>query len=135
MRSGRSRIVVRTAGIRAGADGLVRIPSSRLDELMDLVSELIARRRLWSAQAESIKIDRGHGPDLRAADAATPRAAARGRARAEGRDGTPGRRLRADVPGQLRRLDELADDLAVLADTARAAGDPLADHGGCSARL
>ena len=58
---GESR-VDRPPCIRRGADGLVRIPSSRLDELMDLVSELIARRRLWSAHAEVDQGDRDDGP-------------------------------------------------------------------------
>lgn len=114
-------------------DGLVRIPSARLDDLIDLVSELIAKRRLWSTHAESIKsiatmarncrqrmtavLDRLHEAGL-------------------GRDGTPRAvQVGADLPGQLRRLGELADDLAVLADAARSAGDPLADHGGMLARL
>ena len=39
---------------RAG-EGPVRVPSERIDELMDLASELITRRGLWAAQAESLK--------------------------------------------------------------------------------
>ena len=42
---------------------------------------------------------------------------------------------RVDLPGQLRRLGELADDLAVLAETAQAAALPLADHGDALGRL
>jgi chemotaxis protein histidine kinase CheA/CheY-like chemotaxis protein len=42
---------------------------------------------------------------------------------------------RADVPGQLRRLGELSDDLSVLAETARSSGGPLADHAGSLGRL
>ncbi len=40
-----------------------------------------------------------------------------------------------DLPGQMRRLGELADDLAVLAETAQAAALPLADHGDALGRL
>ena len=39
----------------AAGDGPIRVPASRFDELMDLVSELITRRQLWSAQAGSLK--------------------------------------------------------------------------------
>src|SRR5208337_4796744 len=42
---------------------------------------------------------------------------------------------RVDLPGQLRRLGELADDLVVLAETAQAAALPLADHGDALGRL
>jgi chemotaxis protein histidine kinase CheA len=115
------------------AEGPVRIPASRFDELMDLVSELISRRRLWAGQAESMKpiaamvrtcrnrmlgtLDRLHEAGL-------------------GRDQrTLVLEPRADVPGQLRRLAEQADDLAVLAETAQAAAVPMADHGDALGRL
>ena len=35
----------------APADGPIRIAAARFDELMDIVSELIANRRLWTEQA------------------------------------------------------------------------------------
>ena len=109
------------------------MPASRFDELMDLVSELIARRRLWTAQAGSLKsissvvrncrsrmlvcLDRLHEAGL-------------------GRENrSPLLDARVDLPGQLRRLGELADDLVVLAETAQAAALPLADHGDALGRL
>ncbi len=42
-------------GSSSAGDGPIRVPASRFDELMDLVSELIASRRLWTAQAGSLK--------------------------------------------------------------------------------
>ena len=93
---------------------------------MDLVSELIVRRRLWTAQAGSLKtissvvrncrsrmlvcLDRLHEAGLGRENRAPPLDA------------------RVDLPGQLRRLGELADDLVVLAETAQEAALPLADH-------
>jgi chemotaxis protein histidine kinase CheA len=120
-------------GSAAPNDGPIRVPASRFEELMDMVSELIARRRLWSAQAGSMKIitamvrtsrtrmlsclDKLHEAGLGRTD----------------RQPTSG--LGSDIPRELRRLSELADDLAVLAETAQAAYDPLADHGDAMGRL
>ena len=120
-------------GASSSDDGPVRISASRLDELMDLVSELIARRRLWTAQAESMKsialltrtcrgrmlacLDRLHEASSGSVERSLPRDS------------------RADVSGQLRRLAEVAADLAVLGETARAAAVPLADHGDALGRL
>jgi chemotaxis protein histidine kinase CheA/CheY-like chemotaxis protein len=117
----------------ASDDGPVRVPASRFDDLMDMVSELIVRRRLWTAHAEGLKaitamvrscrgrmlssLDRLHESGLSREDRA---------------------RLlnpRTDLPGQLRRLGELADDLSVLAESSRAAAQPLADHGDAMGRL
>lgn len=122
-----------TDGSASAGDGPIRVPASRFDELMDLVSELIARRRLWTAQAGSLKsissvvrncrsrmlvcLDRLHEAGL-------------------GRENrSPPLDARVDLPGQLRRLGELADDLVVLAETAQAAALPLADHGDALGRL
>jgi chemotaxis protein histidine kinase CheA len=114
-------------------EGLIRIPSSRFDELADIASELVARRGIWTKQAEALKsietmvrncrqrmvgiLDRLHEAGV-------------------------GRELRpflagsnGDVDGQMRRLGELADDLAALADTARSSGGPLADQGQSMSRL
>ncbi|HMF38836.1 MAG TPA: Hpt domain-containing protein, partial [Isosphaeraceae bacterium] len=122
-----------TEGSESAGDGPIRVPASRFDELMDLVSELIARRRLWTAQAGSLKsissvlrnsrsrmlvcLDRLHEAGLGRENRAPPLDA------------------RLDLPGQLRRLGELADDLVVLAETAQAAALPLADHGDALGRL
>jgi len=83
-------------------EGPIRVPSARFDELMDLVSELVVRRRLWSAQTAAMKsisdmvrsfrarmlhsLDRLHEAGLSREDRA--------------------RRLapRSDIPGQMRRL-------------------------------
>ena len=115
------------AAASSGAAEMIRISASRFDVLMDLVSELIARKRLWTAQAESMK------------SIATMLRSCRGRMLSsldrlhEAGLGRPGGGLRLDprhdLPGQLRRLQEQADDLAVLAETAQAATGPLADHG------
>ncbi|MBV8309483.1 MAG: response regulator [Planctomycetaceae bacterium] len=122
-----------TDGSASAGDGPIRVPASRFDELMDLVSELIARRRLWTAQAGSLKtissvvrncrsrmlvcLDRLHEAGL-------------------GRENrSPPLDARVDLPGQLRRLGELADDLVVLAETAQAAALPMADHGDALGRL
>ena len=120
-------------GAAAAGDGPIRVPASRFDELMDLVSELITRRQLWTAQAGSLKsistavrnsrsrmlgcLDRLHEAGL-------------------GRENrSPLHEPGVDLPGQLRRLGELADDLAVLAETAQTAALPLADHGDALGRL
>ncbi len=100
---------------------------------MDIVSELIANRRLWTEQAarmESIaslvrncrnqmlgSLDRLHEAGL-------------GREQAHMVIDS-----RSDVAGQLRRLGERADDLAVLAETAQAAAVPMAEHGDALSRL
>jgi chemotaxis protein histidine kinase CheA len=115
------------------AEGPIRVPASRIEDLMDLVSELISRRRLWSEQAQSLKsmarlvrgcrsrmlgcLDRLHEAGL-------------GR-----HDGGPSASRRGDLPGQLLRLGELADDLSVLAETAQTGAVPLADHGDALGRL
>ena len=119
------------AGVRGRwADPRSGVP---LDELMDLVSELIARRSLWTAQAGSLKtiaycrrtcrsrmlacLDRLHEAGLGRENRSPPR----------------------DCPGGCTRpappAGELAADLAVLGETAQAAAVPLADHGDALGRL
>ncbi len=130
---GSSTEVAAAEGTSASSDGPIRVPASRFDDLMDIVSELIARRRLWSDQAGSLKsmsqvvrncrgrmlaiLERLHetglGRENRTLDTASG----------------------VDLPGQMRRLGELADDLSVLAETAQAAALPLADHGDALGRL
>jgi chemotaxis protein histidine kinase CheA len=119
-------------------DGPVRVPSERIDELMDLASELLTRRNLWSAQNQTMKelaraarvcrnrlastIDR-----LREAGASLEASASyRG----------PGRRSsdHEDMPGLLRRLAEQAEDLSVLSETAQSAASPLAENSDAIAR-
>jgi chemotaxis protein histidine kinase CheA/CheY-like chemotaxis protein len=119
-----------TAGL---TDGLIRISASRFDELMDMVSELIARRRLWTAQADSMKstevmLRTCRNRMINCLDLLHEQGLGRDRF-------PPGRKIHDDVPGQLRRLGELADDLLVLADSAQEALGPLADHGDALGRL
>jgi chemosensory pili system protein ChpA (sensor histidine kinase/response regulator) len=122
-----------TEGSASTADGPIRVPASRFDELMDLVSELIARRRLWTAQAESMK---SFASILRTCRSRMLACLDQLHEAGLGREKRgPLRETRADLPGQLRRLGELADDLVVLAETAQAAAVPLADHGDALGRL
>ena len=109
-------------------EGPVRISSERLDELLDLVSELITRRGHWAAQSETLKefstlartsrnrllatVDRIQ--DLRPTQS-LPRIS---------RD-FQGRQ--SDLPELSRRLAEQADDLVVLTDGAQAFTRPLAE--------
>ena len=39
----------------SGAEGLIRVPTARFDELTDLAGELIVEGRFWLSQAESIR--------------------------------------------------------------------------------
>ena len=120
-------------GSAAPADGPIRVPASRFDELMDMVSELIARRRLWSAQAGSMKLITAMVRNSRARMLSCLdklHEAGLGRT-----DRLPAAILGFDIPRQLRRMSELADDLAVLAETAQAATEPLSDHGDAMGRL
>jgi chemotaxis protein histidine kinase CheA/ActR/RegA family two-component response regulator len=124
----------------AGGEGPVRVPAERIDELMDLASELITRRGLWAAQADTMKdfasmarTCRGRlmGSIDRLRDLRPHRQPA-----ASG--GTPGRdRLdhHADLPELIHRLAEQADDLVVLAEAAQASSKPLSDNSESLARL
>jgi len=121
-------------------EGPVRVPAERVDELMDLASELITRRGLWAAQAGTMKqfatlarasrnrllgtIDRLR--DLRTDRSLAP-SAADGPRGALGRD--------ADLPELVRRLAEQAEDLVVLTDAAQATAAPLSDNSDALARL
>jgi chemotaxis protein histidine kinase CheA len=118
-----------------GAEGPIRVPASRFDELADLASELIVQARFWLSQAGSTKtfattvqvcrnrllgsLDRLHDHGL-------------GR---EGRNRPAGFDPRADLPGQLRHLAEQANDLAVLAESAQAAAAMMVDRGDSLVRL
>lgn len=113
----------------AAAEGPLRVPSAKVDDLLDIASELITRRGLWINQADAMKdfaaqakscrgrliasIDRFHdlGLSREAAPAITPRCDSQ-----------------ADVPWLVRRLAEQAEDLAVLTETAQAAALALSDQ-------
>jgi chemosensory pili system protein ChpA (sensor histidine kinase/response regulator) len=114
------------------ASGSIRVPSERIDELIDLVSELISRRGAWSAQAEAVKRlvsqTRSCRDGLRNQIDGLH---ALGLGRSE-----PGDRPDAITPdGRLRRLAEQAEDLAVLAEATQAATVPLTDDLEILARL
>jgi chemotaxis protein histidine kinase CheA len=102
----------------------IRVSSERIDELIDLVSELISRRGAWSAQAEAVKRlvsqTRGCRDGLRNQIDGLHTL---GLGRSE-----PGSRADATrLDGRLRRLAEQAEDLAVLAEATQAATVPLTD--------
>lgn len=116
-------------------EGPVRVAAERVDELLDLVSELIGRRGLWAAQAVAMKefaatargcrnrmmttIDRLR--DLRPGREAPP---------APGDRDDP-----ADLPELVGKLGEQADDLVVLTEAAEATAAPLSENGDALARL
>ena len=109
----------------AAAEGPLRVPSMRIDELLDLSSELITRRGVWTLQAESMRefalqartcrnrllasIERFH--DLGLAREGTLRAA------------DP----KVDLPGLIRNLSEQAEDLAALTEIAQTSINLLAE--------
>jgi chemotaxis protein histidine kinase CheA/ActR/RegA family two-component response regulator len=105
-------------------EGLLRIPSGRLDELMDLVSELIARRGVLSEQAETVK-----------ALAATARTCRNRLLASIERLRDVGVDPRVDLPGLIRALTEQGEDLAVLIQSAQASAVPLTDDGDAIARI
>jgi chemotaxis protein histidine kinase CheA/CheY-like chemotaxis protein len=113
----------------AAAEGPLRVPSARIDDLMDLASELITRRGLWTVQAESMKEFAGQARACRnRLMASIERFHDIGLAREDGGGAASAQDARADAPWLLRRLAEQAEDLAVLADTAQAATILMADH-------
>jgi chemosensory pili system protein ChpA (sensor histidine kinase/response regulator) len=112
-----------------GAEGPIRVPASRFDELTDLASELIMQGRFWLSQSGSMKAfaetaqacrHRLLGSLYRLHDSGLGR---------EGRHRPAPVDPRADLPAQLRRLAEQANDLAVLAESARAAAASMVDRG------
>jgi len=117
------------------AEGPIRVPAARFDELTDLVSELIVQGRFWLSQAESMKTfaatvqscrNRLLGSLDRLYDVGLGQKGQRAPALFD---------PQADLPAQLRRLVEQADDLGVLAASAQAAATPMADRGDTLVRL
>lgn len=112
-------------------EGPLRVAGERIDELMDLVSELITRRGLWAAQSESMKEFATTARSCRSRILTTidrirdlhPEDSANHPVGAPSRSGDRG----PDLHGLLRRLAEQTDDLAVLAESAQATAKPLAD--------
>jgi chemotaxis protein histidine kinase CheA len=116
-------------------DGPIRVPAARFDELTDLASELILQGRFWVSQAQSMKTFASTVQDSRSRllgsldrlhDIGLYREIWMRSALIE---------PETDIPAQLRRLEEQADDLAVLAATAQAAAAPMADRGDTLVRL
>jgi chemotaxis protein histidine kinase CheA len=110
-------------------DGPLRIPSGRMDELMDLASELIVRRGVWAAQAERLKefaaLIRACRNELQVRlENLTDLGLGRG-ASAD----------RGDIATVILRLAEQVEDLDVLTETAQAQAVPLADDSDTLARL
>ena len=123
-----------TADVEAG-EGPVRVSGEKLDELMDLASELIARRGLWSAQAESLKDFANLASVCRkrlSATLDTIRDLHLPETLESRRVGLISRPIPSEL---LRRVEEQAEDLVVLAEAAQAAAKPIADNNGTLARL
>ncbi len=106
------------------AESLLRIPTERIEALMDLVSELIARRGAWTAQVDAMK---------QFAD--TARACRNRLMTCVERLGDLRPDPRGDLARHLRGLSEQVEDLAVLAQSARSAAVPLSDDGDSMARV
>lgn len=119
-------------------EGPVRVPAEKIDELMDQVSELITRRGLWSAQAQAMKEFAAAARTCRHRLSATIDRLREAGACQELVTPQVGRPRRAsdqeDVAGLLLRLSEQAEDLAVLAEAAQSAAEPLADNSDSLAR-
>jgi chemotaxis protein histidine kinase CheA/ActR/RegA family two-component response regulator len=108
------------------ADGLVRVPADRFEELTELGSELLARREAWAAQAEGM---RGLAEAARACSyrlrASVDRLC----------DGAPRAAGGEDLAGLVGRLSEQAEDAAALAAAAREVALPAADEAETLSRL
>jgi chemotaxis protein histidine kinase CheA len=137
----RSAVVTQEPGETAGhaqssaLEGPIRVPAARFDELTDLAGELIVQARFWLSQAELI---RTFAATVRASRnrllASTERLHEIGTER-EGRLLRAPADHQADLPAQLGRLAEQADDMTVLADTAQAAAASMADRADALLRL
>ncbi|HWE37803.1 MAG TPA: response regulator [Isosphaeraceae bacterium] len=103
-------------------DGPIRVASAKIEEMMDWAAELLARRGAWG----------GLGARLGQCAATATGCRRRLLAIAEGLGGEGPAASRAEA---LARLDEQAADLAVLAESARAAATALADEADALGRL
>ncbi|WP_152049628.1 hybrid sensor histidine kinase/response regulator [Tautonia marina] len=116
-------------------DGLIRMPVARFEELMDLCSELLTRRRVWSEQADRMKqlahSGRQCSQRLRGSvdrlEEALPVDAVRCTSIPSPSED--------ELAVQVRRMMEQAEDLAVLAATAREAAVPMASEAEDLSRL
>jgi chemotaxis protein histidine kinase CheA/ActR/RegA family two-component response regulator len=111
------------------ADGPVRVAPARMDELMDLASELILRRGAWTAQAERLK------------QLTTQIRSCRNelRTRLDRLDELGITRVGAEATSDLvtvvLRLAEQVEDLVVLTESVQTQALPLADDSDMLARL
>jgi chemotaxis protein histidine kinase CheA/CheY-like chemotaxis protein len=117
------------------SDGLIRVPADRFEELLDLCSELLTRRRAWTAHAERMKqladAARTCSYRMRASVEQLGEAAPRDRRSANARAGGAAE----DLNGLYRRMSEQAEDLSALAATAREAALPMSDEAESLSRL
>jgi chemotaxis protein histidine kinase CheA/ActR/RegA family two-component response regulator len=117
------------------SDGLIRMPSVRFEELVDLCSELLTRRRAWAGLADQMKglaqSARGCSHRLRGnvdrLTEAMPSPSSRGR--------SPRHHDAEDLAATLRRMVEQAEDMNALAATAREAAIPMSTEAEDLARL
>jgi len=116
-------------------EGPIRVPAVRFDELTDLASELIVQGRFWLTQAASMKTFAATVQECRNRLLGSLDRLHDVRLWQNGRRPAALFNRDADFPAQLRRLQEQADDLAVLAASAHAAASPMADRGDTLVRL
>jgi chemotaxis protein histidine kinase CheA/ActR/RegA family two-component response regulator len=117
------------------SDGLIRMPSVRFEELVDLCSELLTRRRAWAGLADQMKglaqSARGCSHRLRGnvdrLTEAMPTPSSRGR--------SPRHHDAEELAATLRRMVEQAEDMNALAATAREAAIPMSTEAEDLARL
>jgi chemotaxis protein histidine kinase CheA len=117
------------------AEGAIRVPAARFDELTDLASELIVQGRFWLSQAESVKTLAGTVQDCRnRLRGSLDRLHDSGLWQQSPRPAPP-LDPQAGLAVQLRRMEDQVDDLAVLAASAHAAASPMADRADNLVRL
>jgi chemotaxis protein histidine kinase CheA len=134
----RTRVCTRDEAMEprtSGSEAPIRVPAARLDELMDLASELIVQGRFWLAQAESLRSFAATAQGCRNRLLGTldrlEKAGLGRRVRVPTARGDPAE----DLLAQLRLLAEQADDLSVLAGSAQATAAPMADRGDTLVRV
>ncbi len=132
-----NRAPTSTAAEAPVGEGPLRVPAEKVDELMDHVSELIARRGLWVAQTEAMKEFAVAARMCRHRLSATIDRLRESNVFLESsRTGSSNRRAsdREDLVGLLLKLTEQAEDLTVLAESTEVASAPLADNNDALAR-
>lgn len=116
------------------SDAPIRVPAERFEELTELCSELLTRRRAWADHAARV---------LQLADAARA-CSLRLRTSVDlleegtlrkGRRGETGGLRGEDLSGFVRRMTEQAEDLSALATTAKEAAVPAEEEAEAVSRL